>query len=159
MLFRLMEEGAVARKPTDTVKLQLRLDEALRRQLERAARANDHSMNSEIIHRLERSFHSDRAVDAVAMAMELESTDERNWKDDRLSAETVRIGVDRIIAAFGGLPREHPHAADPVDDREYDEETERLKRDERVPHKDADALATVVARKFGLKLPTEEQSK
>lgn len=151
----------MARKPSDTVQLKLRFPEALRRQLERAARANDHSMNSEIIHRLERSFHSDRAVDAIAMAMELESTDERNWKDDRLSAETVRIGVDRIIAAFGGLPREHPRAPNPSDpdQTKYDEETERLKRDQRVPHKDAEGLATVVARKFGLKLPTEEQSK
>ncbi len=150
----------MARKPSDTVQLKLRFPEALRRQLERAARAKDHSMNSEIIHRLERSFHSDRAVDAVAMAMELESTDERNWKEDPLSAETVRIGVDRIIAAFGGLPREHPRPVTPEDDpKKYEEETERLKRGERVPRKDAEVLATLLTRKFGLKLPTEEQSK
>jgi hypothetical protein len=41
------------------VKLQLRLSEALRRRIERAAAASDQSMNSEIIHRLERSIRRD----------------------------------------------------------------------------------------------------
>jgi hypothetical protein len=45
----------MARKPTDTVKLQLRFQESLRRRLERAAARNNRSMNTEIIHRLEES--------------------------------------------------------------------------------------------------------
>jgi Arc-like DNA binding domain len=49
----------VARKPTDTVKLQLRFSEATRRRLERAAARNNRSMNTEIIHRLEQSLASD----------------------------------------------------------------------------------------------------
>jgi hypothetical protein len=48
-------ESPVARKPTDTVKLQLRLQENLRRRLERVAARNNRSMNTEIIHRLEES--------------------------------------------------------------------------------------------------------
>ena len=47
----------MARKLSDTVKLQLRLSEALRRRLERAAKAGDQSMNTEIVHRLEESLY------------------------------------------------------------------------------------------------------
>ena len=46
----------MARKLTDTVKLQVRLSERLRRRLERAAAALECSMNAEIIKRLEQSF-------------------------------------------------------------------------------------------------------
>jgi hypothetical protein len=60
-------EGAVARKPTDTVKLQLRLPEALRRRLERLAARNERSMNAEIIHRLQRTFAIDDSTAATNM--------------------------------------------------------------------------------------------
>jgi len=43
----------VARKLTDTVKLQVRLSERLRRRLEQAAKHSDRSMNAEIVARLE----------------------------------------------------------------------------------------------------------
>ena len=46
----------MARKRTDTIKLQLRLSERLRRRIERAAERNECSMNAEIIERLEQSF-------------------------------------------------------------------------------------------------------
>src|SRR5438094_6991077 len=46
----------VARKVTDTVQLKLRFSERLRRQLERAAKHNDWSMNTEIVDRLDVSF-------------------------------------------------------------------------------------------------------
>jgi hypothetical protein len=46
----------VARKLTDTVKLQVRLPERLRRSLEQAAKHNDWSMNTEIFNRLDGSF-------------------------------------------------------------------------------------------------------
>lgn len=48
----------MARKATDTVQLKLRFPEALRRQLERAAKVSDNSMNAEIINRLEGSFRA-----------------------------------------------------------------------------------------------------
>jgi len=44
------------RKRTDVVKLQLRLRESLRKQLEDAARVKDVSLNSEMVSRLEESF-------------------------------------------------------------------------------------------------------
>jgi hypothetical protein len=46
----------MARKPTDTVTLSLRIREVLRRQLSQAAKSERHSMNAEIVDRLEKSF-------------------------------------------------------------------------------------------------------
>jgi hypothetical protein len=46
----------MARKRTDIVKLQLRLPEALRRNLSQAAKSNRRSMNAEIVSRLDESF-------------------------------------------------------------------------------------------------------
>jgi hypothetical protein len=46
----------VARKPTDPVKLQLRLTERLRRLLTQAAKDQQRSLNAEILFRLDQSF-------------------------------------------------------------------------------------------------------
>ena len=46
----------MARKLSDTVKLNLRFSEDLRRKLEKAADKNGQSMNLEIVERLEESF-------------------------------------------------------------------------------------------------------
>jgi len=62
----------MARKPTDTVQLNLRFPESLRRRLERAADANDCSLNSEIVIRLEQSFRREdfqKVQDAVNKGM------------------------------------------------------------------------------------------
>jgi hypothetical protein len=63
----------MARKLSDTVKLNLRFSEELRRKLERAAERNQQSINSEIVDRLEGSFRRDefktfveRLLEAVA---------------------------------------------------------------------------------------------
>jgi hypothetical protein len=49
-------EAAVARKRTDIVKLQLRLPEAVRRNLSQAAKDQKRSLNAEILHRLNESL-------------------------------------------------------------------------------------------------------
>jgi Arc-like DNA binding dprotein len=49
----------VRRKLDDTVQLKLRFSESLRRRLERAAKAKDRSLNSEMVSRLEQSFLMD----------------------------------------------------------------------------------------------------
>jgi hypothetical protein len=46
----------MARKRTDIVKLQLRLPEALRRNLSQAAKGSRRSMNAEIVSRLDETF-------------------------------------------------------------------------------------------------------
>ena len=55
----------MARKLTDTVKLQVRLSERLRRRLERAAAALECSMNAEIIKRLEQSFEQVDKIEEI----------------------------------------------------------------------------------------------
>jgi Arc-like DNA binding domain len=61
----------MARNPTDTVKLQLRFHEALRRRLAREAKKHDRSLNAEIVHRLEQSL--DVPEQAAALANEVRS--------------------------------------------------------------------------------------
>ena len=55
----------MARKRTDTIKLQLRLSERLRRRIERAAERNECSMNAEIIKRLEQSFEQVDKIEEI----------------------------------------------------------------------------------------------
>jgi hypothetical protein len=60
----------VARKLTDTVKLQVRLSERLRRRLEQAAKHQDWSMNTEIVSRLDASFSRDELEKHMGSAIE-----------------------------------------------------------------------------------------
>jgi hypothetical protein len=55
----------MARKPTDTVQLNLRFSEGLRRRLVRAASVHNESMNTEIVERLEESFKRDEENKAL----------------------------------------------------------------------------------------------
>jgi hypothetical protein len=55
----------VARKLTDTVKLQVRLPERLRRRLEQAAKHNGWSMNTEIVNRLDVSFQREAREEMI----------------------------------------------------------------------------------------------
>jgi len=60
-------EAGMARKPTDTIKLNLRFPEALRRQLEREAKKEGRSLNTEIVERLYRSLRQeDKPTDIIA---------------------------------------------------------------------------------------------
>jgi hypothetical protein len=60
-------KGGMARKPTDTIKLNLRFPEALRRQLEREASKHGRSLNTEIVGRLYRSLRQeDKRTDIIA---------------------------------------------------------------------------------------------
>jgi plasmid stability protein len=56
-----MGDLTVSRKPSETVQLKLRFPEKLRQRIESAAARNKHSMNAEIVHRLEQSFQKDDA--------------------------------------------------------------------------------------------------
>jgi len=49
----------MARKPADKVGLMVRMPESLRRLIERSAKANNRSMNIEIVARLGQSFQSE----------------------------------------------------------------------------------------------------
>jgi Arc-like DNA binding domain len=60
-----LSSDIMARKPTDTVQLNLRFPESLRRDLARGAARNKHSLNAEIVRRLRRSI-ADEALDEMA---------------------------------------------------------------------------------------------
>jgi hypothetical protein len=49
----------VTKKPTDIVPTMLRIREELRKRIEREAKKRDHSLNAEMVDRLERSFARD----------------------------------------------------------------------------------------------------
>lgn len=62
------------RKPTDIVQLKLRLREELRRKLERAATKKEHSLNTEMVERLDRSFDLEsQASDREEILREIQS--------------------------------------------------------------------------------------
>ena len=60
----------MARKVTDTVQLKLRFSERLRRQLERAAKHNEWSMNTEIVDRLDVSFQREDQEEMIRRAVQ-----------------------------------------------------------------------------------------
>jgi Arc-like DNA binding domain len=63
----------MARKPTDTVQLKVRLSEALRRQMEDAAARNGRSMNAEIVARLISSVQKNQDAVTELAKMVLDS--------------------------------------------------------------------------------------
>jgi hypothetical protein len=110
----------MARKPTDTVTLSLRIREELRRQLEREAKRQERSLNAEIIHRLEQSFRKSDDAEltadalraafggrtgdffrAVATAMWLiEKRTGKKWHEDKTSSRGVEETILFILRAF-----------------------------------------------------------
>jgi glucose-6-phosphate-specific signal transduction histidine kinase len=57
----------MARRPSDIVQPNLRIQERLRRQLEQAAKKNGVSLNREMVNRLERSFDQEVAQEAAQL--------------------------------------------------------------------------------------------
>jgi Arc-like DNA binding domain len=84
----------MARKPTDTVQLNLRFPEMLRRLLEREARQSKCSLNTEIIKRLERSFEYDQLRrDAEELISDFSPSEEAFAT---LTAEAIKSMFQRI---------------------------------------------------------------
>lgn len=77
----------MAKKPADPVKLNLRFTEGLRARLEKQAAKNNHSLNAEIVRRLEQSFDQADRLDIL-----------RNAMDRQVDQLTRRYGEE--IAAF-----------------------------------------------------------
>jgi len=71
----------VTRKSTDMVQLKLRFSEGVRRRLEREAKRNNRSMNTEIIHRLQRTFAIDDSTAATSMFDFLRALTHANERD------------------------------------------------------------------------------
>src|SRR5262249_54939477 len=110
----------MARKLADTVQLKLRFSEALRRRLEREAKRPEHSVNGEIIARLEQSLRKSEDADllgstlralfggatgdllrAIATAIWLiEKRTGKKWHEDRETALQVSRAIDEITDWF-----------------------------------------------------------
>jgi uncharacterized protein (DUF1778 family) len=90
----------VARKLTDTVQLKLRFSERLRRLLERAAEHNRHSMNTEIVDRLDVSFQREALEKEIGGVIE-QAVHQAATKAAR---ETARMLVQRLSQS-GPIPR------------------------------------------------------
>ena len=69
LCYTVLRSADMARKPTDTVQLKLRFPEALRRRLEREAKRNGRSLNSEILSILEGAFRQSDDVHQRAKAI------------------------------------------------------------------------------------------
>jgi hypothetical protein len=83
----------MARKPTDTVKLQLRFHEALRRRLAQEAKKHDRSLNAEIVHRLEQSL--DVPEQAAALASEVRSAAKSAFRE--FLESRVPLGILQLV--------------------------------------------------------------
>jgi hypothetical protein len=59
-------EKAMSKQPNDPIKLQLRLNEALRQQIAAAAASSIRSINSEILYRLRSSFEREPSGDRAS---------------------------------------------------------------------------------------------
>jgi hypothetical protein len=102
------------RKPTDSAQLKLRLREELRKRLEREAKKADHSLNTEMVRRLEQSFeHADlkslqQALDGLLARQARQGRVFAGWIENELRAKglseaDIKELVDVIRAySFGG---------------------------------------------------------
>jgi hypothetical protein len=83
----------VARKLTDTVKLQVRLSERLRRRLEQAAKHHDWSMNTEIVNRLDSSLQREEQEQIIGGLIEQAVQDAATKTATRLEQELRQRGL------------------------------------------------------------------
>jgi Arc-like DNA binding domain len=97
----------VARKLTDTVKLQVRLSERLRRRLEQAAKHHDWSMNTEIVDRLDASLQREELEKHIGDVIELAVHDAAN----KAATETARRLVQELRQS-GLIPDQNPRPLD-----------------------------------------------
>jgi hypothetical protein len=138
----------MAKKPSDLVTLTVRLREALRRQLEKAAKAHDCSMNTEIIVRLMRSFEREEReardtaiVDAFARGkahnrflisgIVAEVAENPEWFATPEGVEAMAARIDHHLRAFG--PKDFNYDYDEEDEADHQRHErqieERMKED------------------------------
>jgi hypothetical protein len=91
------------RKPTDEVQLKLRFKERLRQRLSRAAAQSDHSMNAEIIRRLELSFSQEDVISSLKVHLERMQADILRGLEEtkllgKLSYDEMKSTYETILA-------------------------------------------------------------
>jgi Arc-like DNA binding domain len=91
----------MARKPTDTIQLKVRMSETLRRQMEDAAARNGRSMNAEIVARLGHSIQKDQdAITELAKLLLDSVPDDVRHRMIQLMSQTAMDDPVRLPAGL-----------------------------------------------------------
>ena len=115
----------MAKKSTAIVPTMLRMREELRKRLEREAKKRDHSLNAEMVERLEQSFIDDaqNERDLAIIKMMMESDDisndlmrkivfelwkRRSWADHDVNLKENERGINFLLFAKEKIPDDAP---------------------------------------------------
>jgi len=129
----------MARKPTDTIQLKVRMSEMLRRQMEDAAARNGRSMNAEIVARLGHSIQKDQdAITELAKLLLDSVPDDVRHRMIQLMSQTameaapdaVRLSVGRRLRS-DAVGRGRPDTVKPAGSKELTDKVYDQRKDER----------------------------
>ena len=129
----------MARKPTDTIQLKVRMLETLRRQMEDAAARNGRSMNAEIVARLGHSIQKDQDAITELAKLILDSVpDDVRHRMIQLMSQTameaapdaVRLSVGRRLRS-DAVGRGRPDTVKPAGSKDLTDKVYDQRKDER----------------------------
>jgi len=129
----------MARKPTDTIQLKVRMSEMLRRQMEDAAARNGRSMNAEIVARLGHSIQKDQDAITELAKLLLDSVpdDVRHRMIQLMSQTAMEAAPDAVRLSVGlrlrsdAVGRGRPDTVKPAGSKELTDKVYDQRKDER----------------------------
>jgi Arc-like DNA binding domain len=129
----------MARKPTDTIQLKVRMLETLRRQMEDAAARNGRSMNAEIVARLGHSIQKDQDAITELAKLLLDSVpdDVRHRMIQLMSQTAMEAAPDAVRLSVGerlhsdAVGRGRPDTVKPAGSKELTDKVYDQRKDER----------------------------
>ena len=129
----------MARKPTDTIQLKVRMLETLRRQMEDAAARNGRSMNAEIVARLGHSIQKDQDAITELAKLLLDSVpdDVRHRMIQMMSQTAMEAAPDAVRLPVGqrlrsdAVGRGRPDTVKPAGSKELTDKVYDQRKDER----------------------------
>jgi Arc-like DNA binding dprotein len=128
----------MARKPTDTIQLKVRMSETLRRQMEDAAARNGRSMNAEIVARLGHSIQKDQDAITELAKLLLDSVpdDVRHRMIQLMSQTAMEAAPDAVRLSVGlrlrsdAVGRGRPDTVKPAGSKELTDKVYDQRKDE-----------------------------
>jgi len=129
----------MARKPTDTIQLKVRMLETLRRQMEDAAARNGRSMNAEIVARLGHSIQKDQDAITELAKLLLDSVpdDVRHRMIQLMSQTAMEAAPDAVRLPVGQrlrsdvVGRGRPDTVKPAGSKDLTDKVYDQRKDER----------------------------
>jgi alkanesulfonate monooxygenase SsuD/methylene tetrahydromethanopterin reductase-like flavin-dependent oxidoreductase (luciferase family) len=129
----------MARKPTDTIQLKVRMSETFRRQMEDAAARNGRSMNAEIVARLGHSIQKDQDAITELAKLLLDSVpdDVRHRMIQLMSQTAMEAAPDAVRRSVGlrlrsdAVGRGRPDTVKPAGSKELTDKVYDQRKDER----------------------------